>query len=594
MSDRNQGSRSFLARPERFRPKHANAVRVRARGDRNVPIDGRVVDISTTGVKVLVADESLPREGDGFKTLRFEVDGARRGSGAACVVRSEPLPVDDSPSGLGVVVFRFAQAETALIAALRRHLVYAPYVTDELCDEETRRLPASVDAAGPSILDYYRVDSPDLFAKCNAFYEVVRDLQHKKFYQALYRVTLTSGLDHRITVFNPFRRTEEPMICFDSNSYLGLHLHPRVCEAVKRAIDQVGYGTPSAQLLSGTNRYLRELEETLAAFHGREDAVVFPSGYAANVGALTALVREKDLVVRDRFSHASIHDGARATTSRLRRAYPHDDLAALEEILKEADASGNCMGKLIVTDGVFSMHGRMARLPELSALARRYNAKLMVDEAHATGVIGATGRGLEEHFEVPGAIDVLMGTFSKAPGSMGGYVVGARDLVYYLRFYATTAMFTASLPAATCAGVTEAFRVMQEEPEHRERLWRNVRAFVPALCDAGLIVPTEMQSAIVTVFLGSSKLLWLVSRDLFDAGIKCGSVAFPAVPLGEAIARLAVNARHNADDLARTVEVFTRIGRKYGILGKTAPEVFEIGERLSLDAPLAEQAAERP
>lgn len=460
-----------------------------------------------------------------------------------------------------------------------------PYLTDELCADHLQGLTSTLNAEDHTILDFYRKDSSDLFEKCALFYELVKDLQKKQLFQALYRVTLTGGLDHRIRVFNPIRRREEEMICFDSNSYLGLHLHPRVISAVKQALDQFGYGTPSAQLLCGTNRYLRQLEEIISRFHGREDTMIFPSGYAANLGALTALVRENDLVVRDRFSHASIHDGCRFTGSRFVRTYPHTDLEELERILAGASAESEVMGKLIITDGVFSMHGRLAPLPGLVELARRHEARLMVDEAHSTGIIGPTGRGLEEHYGLEGSIDVLVGTFSKVLGTSGGYVCGSRELIYYLRFYANSGMFTASLPAASCAGVAEAFRVLEEEPEHRERLWGNVRTLVPALQAEGFAV-SEPESPIVTVFVGSSKLLWLFSRDLFDSGIKCGNVAFPAVPVGQAILRLTVNARHTREDLERAVDTFVRLGDKYGIRHRDPEDIHDIGDRLSLSRPV--------
>jgi 4-hydroxy-2,2'-bipyrrole-5-methanol synthase len=438
--------------------------------------------------------------------------------------------------------------------------------------------PAATDR---SILDFYRGDGPDLLAKCRAFHRYVQELEREGTYQSLYRVMLTSGLDHRVRVFDPLRGREVEMICFDSNSYLGVHLHPRVVTAVKRALDHVGFGTPSAQLLCGTNRYLRELEETVAGFHGREDAMIFPSGYAANIGALTALLRKPDRVATDRFSHASIHDGIKASAARQRHVFPHQDLLALDRHLAEASAESSGGGTLIATDGVFSMHGTLAPLAGLRELATRHGATLLVDEAHATGVIGPTGRGLEDHYGLPGAIDVLVGTFSKAPGAAGGYVCGTRELVSYLRFYANAGLFTATLPAATCAGLTEAFRVMEEEPEHRERLWCNVRALAPALLEAGLSLPRQVESPILTVYLGTTRLLRRFSRDLFACGIKCGNVDYPAVPRDEAVVRLAVNARHTREDLERTVEVFTQLGRKYDILHRERGEIHEIGKRIA-------------
>ena len=457
-------------------------------------------------------------------------------------------------------------------------------MTGELRPETATAEASTVNALQHTLFDYYRKDSPDLFEKCGAFHEVVKDLQRRKMYQCLYRVTVTSALDHRISVFNPIRRTEEQLICFDSNSYLGFHRHPRVIEAVHDALDKVGYGTPSAQVLCGTNRYLRELEDTLSQFHGREDTIVFPSGYCANLGAVTALVRSNDYVVRDCFSHASIHDAVRASGSRFQHVVPHNDMDALAASLAAASANEECKGKLIATDGIFSMHGRRANLPALGALAKRHGAKLLVDEAHATGILGKTGRGLEEHYDMPGVIDVLVGTFSKVPGTTGGYVTGDRKMIEYMRFYANAGMFTASLPAAQCAGVIQAYRLIDEEPQHRERLWHNTEVLARALKEAGFILPDEIHSPILTVLLGSSSLMFAFSCDLFMHGIKCGSVAYPAVPVDEAILRIAVNARHTDEDLSRTVDVFTALGRKYGVPHKAPAELRAIGDRLVLAA----------
>ena len=422
----------------------------------------------------------------------------------------------------------------------------------------------------PTLADFYRADSPDLFHKCSLFAAGADALRDLGVMQSLYRVNLVSGLDHRVTVRDALDGQERELICFDSNSYLHLHRHPRVLAAVHEALDHVGYGTPSAQLLCGTNRYLRRLERTISRFHGRQDTVVFSSGFAANLGAITALIRTHDLVVRDRYSHTSIHDACRATGSRHQHTYGHMDCEQLGQVLRAASALDECMGKLIVTDGVFSMNGRLAPLPELRALAREHGARLMVDEAHATGVVGATGRGTEEHFGMAGEVDVLMGTFSKAPGTLGGYVTGSREMVDYLRYYAHTSMFTAAFPAALCAGVNEAFEVMDQEPWHRERLWSNVRRMASSLRQVGFDLATP-HSPILTLPVGSEKTLFLLSHELFRAGIKVGNVSYPAVPRGAAILRLTVNARHTDEDMDRTVQVLARLGRRHGLLQRPAP-----------------------
>jgi glycine C-acetyltransferase len=426
------------------------------------------------------------------------------------------------------------------------------------------------------LLDFQRREGRELFDKCREFRVFTDGLRREGSFQSQYRVTLEGPLDHVIRVRDPFTGKSREMVCFDSNSYLGLHLDPRVVGAAKRVMDEAGYGTPSAQVLGGTNRWLRELEEAISAFYGREDTVVFPTGYAANVGALTGLLREGDLAARDRFSHASIHDGCRWSGARHGGVYGHLDLADLDRMLERDGPKAE--GKLVVTDGVFSMHGHVAPLPGLRRIASRHGARLMVDEAHSLGVFGDTGRGLEEHFGLPGAIDVLMGTFSKAPGSLGGYVTGRADLVEYLRFFARSSMFTASLPAALCAGLTEAFRIIATEPEHRERLWANAKHLRARLEAAGLSVPLR-DSPILPVFLGEERLLWRFSRELFARGVKCGSVCHPAVPHGESILRLTLNARHTAEELDRAADAIAAVGRRFGILGRTPEEIQAIGRR---------------
>lgn len=443
------------------------------------------------------------------------------------------------------------------------------------------RVPTPAPAADLSagLAGFRRGAGGELFDKCRSFRVLTEELRRHGFFQSQYRVTLEGPLDHAIRVRDPFTGRVRRMLCFDSNSYLGLHLHPRVVGAVRRTLRAAGYGTPSAQVLGGTNRWLRELEETISEFHGRADTIVFPTGYAANVGALTGLLGPEDLVARDRFSHASIHDGCRWSGARFGGTYAHLDVADLDRIL--ARDAPRAPGRLVVTDGVFSMHGRVAPLPGLVEAARRHGARLMIDEAHSLGVVGPTGRGLEEHFGLPGSVDVLMGTFSKSPGSLGGYVSGERDLVLYLRFFARASMFTASLPAAICAGVTEAFRVMATEAEHRERLWSNARRLHGLLAEGGLsVVPLE--SPILPVFLGDEKLLWALGRELFELGVKCGSVSYPAVPRGESLLRLTVNARHRPAELERAAEAIVSLGRRFGILGRSREELRDIGRRLDL------------
>ncbi len=418
-------------------------------------------------------------------------------------------------------------------------------------------------------LSAFRRDrSPDLRARWRRFSAMLESERALGRYQAQYRLELLGPIYHEIVVRDPFTSQPKRMTCFDSNSYLGLHLHPRVLAAVRRTLDVAGTGTPSAQLLAGTNRWLCELEDVVAAFHGREAALVFPSGYAANVGILTGLLGSGDVVVRDRLCHASLHDGCRFSGARS-LVFAHRDPASLDRALERESKRGGA--RLVVTDGVFSMHGSIAPLQALRAAADRHDALLFVDEAHATGILGATGRGTEELFGLPGCIDVLMGTFSKAAGAAGGYVVGSRELVDYLRFHANAGLFTASLPAPVCAGIAEAFRVMEDEPELRHRLWVNTRRFVAALEANGLRVVSR-DSPILSVVAGRAETLLAAGRDLFDAGVRCGVVTYPAVPPDGSLLRLTVNARHTDEEIDRTAEILARVASRHGFRARGTSE----------------------
>ena len=415
----------------------------------------------------------------------------------------------------------------------------------------------------PNLADFYEDGSDEILSKCSRFAAFVQEVDATGLFKSQYRLELVGPIDHRIRVRDPETAQLRELICFDSNSYLGLHLDPRVIRVATRVLSEAGFGCPSAQLLAGTHRWLRELEETVADFHGRPAAIAFPSGYVANVGTLTALLRPGDLVARDRYCHASIHDGCLWSGAVANRTYRHNDIHELDRLL--CRAGSNVRGKLIVSDGVFSMHGHLAPLPDLSATARRHGARLMIDEAHCVGVLGATGRGLEEHFGMPDSIDIIMSTFSKAPGAIGGYVCASEQVVQYLRFFARASMFTASLPASMCAGLTEAFRIMKTEPEHRERLWQNARRLHIGLREVGY--PMEpLSSPILTIPVGSQRRLLMISRRLYEAGIKCGSVSYPAVPKNRCLLRLSVNARHRAEDLDRTVEVLASM--REGLAGR--------------------------
>lgn len=574
-----------VSRAERLLPLNTLTMTVTSE---NVGRLGVLENISASGLAYIADDDAMrPGLGDQLDNVLLVLPDRTLPCGSATVTRLANVNQGDPASAVSVgLAFTSLQAE--LPERLAQNVRHYPYVSDELARGATDDLISELDAREYSPAAFYNKKSTDLFAKCESHSRWTNDLKVKKIFQRLYRVTITGGLDNRVVIFDPFQRRERVFICFDSNGYLGLHIHPRVVERVLAVVRQTGYGMPSAQVLSGTHRYLRELEVALSDFHGREETIIFPSGFAANIGTINALIRPGDAVVRDQFAHASIHDGCSSSMATFNEIFDHNDPESLDTLLAKARRE-NCQGMLVATDGVFSMHGRLANLPELATVCKRHGAKLLIDDAHGLGVVGENGGGIEEHFHLPGCADVFLGTLSKTLGGLGGYVSGSRNMITYLRAFAGSSMFTTTLPAALCAGAQEALSVMQDEPEHRERLWDNIRFFAPALRNAGFITSDPI-SPIVTIFVGIHPLMWEFGRELFDAGIKCGNVMYPAVPRDSSILRLSVNARHTREDLEQTVDILTKIGNKFGILHKTEQEIYAIGRKWFSETLKAEQA----
>ncbi|MBM4078677.1 MAG: 8-amino-7-oxononanoate synthase [Planctomycetes bacterium] len=347
------------------------------------------------------------------------------------------------------------------------------------------------------------------------------------------------------------------VLCFASNDYLGLANHPKVVEAARRAMDTYGWGAGASRLVCGNMRLHQELEERIARFEGTEAALVFPSGYMANVGAVTALIGVGDLVLGDKLNHASIVDGCRLSGAKF-RTYGHGDVKKLHRLMARRPHYRRAMA---VTDTVFSMDGDLAPLPEITALCRAHDAMLMVDEAHATGVFGETGRGLVEHFGLKEQVDVTMGTLSKAVGSVGGFIAGSQDLVDYLRNKARTFMFTTALPPAACAAAIVGLDLIEQQPELRAALWRNVQRLTEGLNALGL-VRGEGRSPIIPVVLGEPKTATAFSTFLLNDGVLAPAIRPPAVPPGTSRLRLTVSAAHSAQDIHRLLDALSRALRQ--------------------------------
>jgi glycine C-acetyltransferase len=361
-----------------------------------------------------------------------------------------------------------------------------------------RPIVAGINSDDYTMADFYGESGGDIFAKAAPLHAFINDWQRKGTYT--YRRLLTSACANSAIVDGYGPEAGKRMIMLASNNYLGLNVRPEVIEAATEAIKIYGTGMCGAPFLNGTYDLLTRLEARLAEFEHREAAVVFTTGYQTNVGAITALMRSKDIVLIDRLSHASIVDGCRLAHCAF-RSFKHNNMSSLESLLKTVE--GKYEGKLIVVDGVFSMDGDLAAIPRIVELAKQYGARVMIDEAHGTGVLGPTGRGSVEHFGLSDKVDIIMGTFSKTLGSTGGYIAASEEVVDYVRHYARPYIFSASPTPASVAAVLAGLDIVEGEPHLRERLWENIRYFHNGLKRLGFSVfPDPPESAVMVIIVG--------------------------------------------------------------------------------------------
>jgi glycine C-acetyltransferase len=353
-----------------------------------------------------------------------------------------------------------------------------------------------------------------------------------------------------------------------SNNYLGLANHPKLVEASLKATRELGVGSGAVRTIAGTMRIHMELEEKIARFKNVEACVVFQSGFAANAGTVSAILGKEDFILSDELNHASIIDGARLSRAKI-KVFRHKDAAHCEELLKEIENEPG--HKLVITDGVFSMDGDIGPVDKLAALAEKYGAIMMVDDAHASGVLGRNGRGSIDHFGMHGRVDVQVGTLSKAIGALGGYVCGSKDLIDYLYHRARPFLFSTSHPPSVAASCIAAFEILEQEPERIERLWSNTRYFQGELKGAGFNIggvnTPATETPITPVIIGEGRAAMEYSRALFAEGVMGTGIAFPTVPEGKARIRLILTSEHTRAQMDRALETLQRVAKTMGLLG---------------------------
>ena len=374
------------------------------------------------------------------------------------------------------------------------------------------------------------------------------------------------GLYRRLRVLDDEQRAHtsvdhRSVVNLSSNNYLGLTTHPRLRQAAAAALERFGVGTGSVRPIAGTMAIHMELEQRLAAFKKTEAAVVFQSGFTANAGTVSSILTRDDAIVSDELNHASIIDGARLSRATI-KVFPHRDVDAARRILEELPRTQRT---LLITDGVFSMDGDLGALPGLCDLADEFGCIMMVDDAHASGVFGAQGRGTIDHFGLHGRVDVQVGTLSKAIGALGGYVAGSRSLIEFLYHRARPFLFSTSHPPAVAATCLAALDVLESEPQWMRQLWENARFFKTELQRLGFDTGVS-ESPITPVIVGDGALAMKFSDRLFEEGVFAQGIGFPTVARGKARVRTIVTATHTADELQFALDCFKRVGAELGIL----------------------------
>ncbi len=391
-----------------------------------------------------------------------------------------------------------------------------------------------------------------LFDKCRNF-TVAREVQKAGFYP--YFREISSAPDTEVFVEG------QKVIMIGSNNYLGLTNHPKVIERIHKAVDKYGSGCTGSRFLNGTLDLHVELESKLAEFMGTEAALVFSTGFQTNLGTISTIVSKSEYIFADRSDHASIVDGCRLSFGNTIK-YRHNDMDDLKRVIEKIPLES---GKLIVTDGVFSMEGDIVNLPRLVEIAGEFNAQVLVDDAHSIGVLGETGRGTAEHFHLQDKVDLVMGTFSKSFASIGGYIAGAEEVIHYIKHSSRPLIFSASPPPAAVATVLATLEIIQEEPERRTRLWEITGRMHHEFKSMGFDLGTS-QTPIIPIHIGEDMKTFQFWRDLADEGLFTNPVVSPAVQPGQALIRTSYTANHTDEQLDRVLEVFNKTGKKFGII----------------------------
>jgi 8-amino-7-oxononanoate synthase len=392
----------------------------------------------------------------------------------------------------------------------------------------------------------------DVFEKCLKIYETTQGLRARGYY--FFFRKLESPQDSEVVV------NGKRVIMIGSNNYLGLTNHPRVKEAAIKAIEKFGSGCAGSRFLNGNLEVHEELETKLARFFRKEAALIFATGYQTNLGTISALLGRNDVAIIDKYDHASIIDGCRLSFGKVKK-YRHNDMRDLERVLEAAKDKG----KLIIVDGIFSMEGDIADLPNIVKLAKTYGARVMVDDAHAIGVLGEGGRGTAEHFGLEDQVDLIMGTYSKSLAAIGGFVAGSREVIDFIKHVGRSMMFSASLPPSLVASVSTALDIIEEQPQLRTQLWKNTHKMLKGYKELGYDTGTS-ETPIVPIIIKDSMKVYEMCKLLFENGVFVNPVVSPAVPPGRELLRTSYMATHTEEQLNKVLGAFEKVGKQLGLI----------------------------
>jgi len=395
----------------------------------------------------------------------------------------------------------------------------------------------------------------DLFDKCSNF-TAAREVRAAGLYPYFNPISSEPGDEVVIG--------DRKLIMIGSNNYLGLVNDMRVKEAAADAARKYGSGCTGSRFLNGTLDLHIELEAKLAEFFKREGALVYSTGFQTNLGTISCLAGKNDALVIDRSVHASIVDACRLSYGKTVK-FAHNDIADMKRVINNLINNGLKGGILIVVDGVFSMEGDIIKLPELVAVAKEYGARVMVDDAHSVGVLGAGGRGTAEHFNMIDDVDITMGTFSKSFASLGGFIVADETVIEYVKHFARELIFSASIPPSNVAAVIKALEIIEREPERRENLWKNTHKMHRGFRELGFKIGAT-ETPVVPIYIGEDMATFAFWKELFENGVFANAIVSPAVAPGNSLLRTSYTATHTEDQLDRVLEVFAKIGKKLGII----------------------------